>query len=800
MPALPVAVICFPHLGSYSREEALSMKSLQFGKTAVTLGSVAAMTTLLVAPSCSSGDGESGADGDRNGNGSGAQDACVSTREFFIQKAWGEVFSQSCLKCHSTDGLAVDRGARFELFPPEYPTFFDANLQTLRALAETTVNGKSVLLRKPIGELDHGGGAQLDPNGTQYQILSQLIERLNGTEECPDTPPSVATFSGVTLLDAPETLRKASLQLVGRLPTEGEASAVAAGGDAALSAAVSKMLEEDAFHVRLKELFNDHLLTDYYYRAYNGAGANVLSNDDFPNSGEAYFDTLEGDERYYANLAVAREPLELISYIVKNDRPLTEMVTADYTVMNEYSAKIFNAEVSEFTEGYEWQEGRIQILRDGELEAYPHAGVLSSPMFLNRYPTTPTNRNRHRAWKVLDLFLATDILRVASRPLEVDETSQLANPTRDEATCVTCHKRIDPIAGAFQSFNDYDQEQYQPGREWHQEMFPPGFGDEVMTVTDYPEGLSWLGERIAQDPRFPRAMTQIAWEAVLGTEPGAYPEPGADAGAFAAWTAEDETLRALDADFVSSGYNFKRVIEGLVMSPYFRAKAAKVGDASDKTLAGLGTGRLLTPEMLGRKISAVLGVNWARSWDRRGYLDTDFLILYGGIDSLNVTKRLKDPNGIMAAVGFRMANEMACQVTSWDFWQPQQDRALFPHVTLAHVPDAETGDSIPGSVAAIKKNIVHLHQRILGEQVSPSGAEVTRTYQLFYDTWKEGRSAIADGLAEEYMQWACRARVNLVTGEEIPGEERLDDDPNYTVRAWRAVVAYLLSDYEFLYE
>ena len=40
----------------------------------------------------------------------------------------------------------------------------------------------------------------------------------------------------------------------------------------------------------------------------------------------------------------------------------------------------------------------------------------------------------------------------------------------------------------------------------------------------------------------------------------------------------------------------------------------------------------------------------------------------------------------------------------------------------------------------------------------------------------------------------------MSTGEPYPEEQQVVDDPNYTVRAWMAVMAYLLSDYRFLHE
>ena len=52
----------------------------------------------------------------------------------------------------------------------------------------------------------------------------------------------------------------------------------------------------------------------------------------------------------------------------------------------------------------------------------------------------------------------------------------------------------------------------------------------------------------------------------------------------------------------------------------------------------------------------------------------------------------------------------------------------------------------------------------------------------------------------EWLTWSCRGRVNPETNEELPEEQRLEKDGNYSVRAWMAVITYLLSDYRFLYE
>src|SRR5262249_13186015 len=148
-------------------------------------------------------------------------------------------------------------------------------------------------------------------------------------------------------------------------------------------------------------------------------------------------------------------------------------------------------------------------------------------------------------------------------------------------------------------------------------------------------------------------------------------------------------------------------------------------------LDNLGTGRLLTPELLSRKIQATTGLAWTHGWDDGQYLLEDYRLLYGGIDSDEVNTRLDTPNAVMMGVAARSADEAACNVTAWDFTKDPSQRLLFPLVTVEHVPEAETGDPIPASIDTIKKNIQYLHQRILGEALDIGDPEIAATYSLF---------------------------------------------------------------------
>jgi hypothetical protein len=147
-----------------------------------------------------------------------------------------------------------------------------------------------------------------------------------------------------------------------------------------------------------------------------------------------------------------------------------------------------------------------------------------------------------------------------------------------------------------------------------------------------------------------------------------------------------------------------------------------------------------------------------------------------------------------------MANEMACRAVPRDFVLDAADRLLFPAVEMAYEPEDANGFEVPGAVEAIRANVVHLHRRVLGEELYPGHPEIERTYGLFYDTWKEGKAGVAAGTLDAYLTWNCRARTDFWTGAELPEGERVEWDGNYTTRAWMAVLTYLLLDYQFLYE
>jgi hypothetical protein len=78
--------------------------------------------------------------------------------------------------------------------------------------------------------------------------------------------------------------------------------------------------------------------------------------------------------------------------------------------------------------------------------------VISTHAWRDRFPTTPTNRNRHRVYMLAKQFLATDVAALAARPIE-DSTTFLV-PVMEDPNCKVCHDTIDPIAAGWQNWDE----------------------------------------------------------------------------------------------------------------------------------------------------------------------------------------------------------------------------------------------------------------------------------------------------------------------------------------------------------
>jgi hypothetical protein len=303
---------------------------------------------------------------------------------------------------------------------------------------------------------------------------------------------------------------------------------------------------------------------------------------------------------------------------------------------------------------------------------------------------------------------------------------------------------------------------------------------------------------MAKDPRFAINAVYIAYKGLTGHDPLPYPRTGTDPdfdSKLAGWAQQDSFFRQTAEAFTKAGSNFKSLVKAVVKSPYYRAIEGNPTTPYMQT--DIGTARLLTPEMLNRKIAAITGYRWRKpyAWtEQHDWLLEDYNLLYGGIDSDNVPVRLRTANSLIGSVGSVMANETSCRLTAYDFTHTKTDRKLFPLVDPTEVPES-SGHTVDGAVINIKANIQYLHELLLDEKLDVNDPEIERTYQVFLDTWRELEQS-----GDPDMTWDCQGRWDPSTGMDLPMEVLVTKDPNFTIRSWQAVTAYMLSDWRFLYE
>lgn len=738
----------------------------------------------------------------------------------FEAEVWMKVGSQKCLVCHRKGGDAED--SKFILSDPTKVIglvkveVMLANRAAFAEMAAMMENDQPRMLQKVVGELDHGGSEVLKVDSAEYRILADFVKSIQEKGTAPAQPSSAEVdqrpfFEGVAMLDDRRLLRRATLSLAGRLPTEAELAAVAKDGRQALPAILDEVMKEDAFYERLREGFNDIFLT---LGVDGNADQTCLSYEHFEKTRHwtAKYDLSHIEDKgerqrtewkmagQYRE-ALLGEPMKLVEHIVRNDKPFTEIVTADYIMVSPYTARgygVFDEIKDQFKnpdDPFEYVPLKLKALtgrskstnQDSETGFYPHAGLLSTFQYLTRYPTTETNRNRLRARMYYQHFLGVDVLELAARVSDAASAqAKYKVPTMEASECVVCHRTLDPVAGMFQDYWKFADEGVYGKRKdgWFTDMFGAGFEGEDMPPEERWRSLQWLGERTAKDPRFAVAMTEHVYYILTGRKVLLPPKDLQDpsyAAKLRGYTEQRRQTEVIAEKFSQTGFNLKTVFEDWIGSDFYRADglAAAVDDPCRKSeLDDIGIVRLLSPEQLERKIKAIFGEKWGHLHDQVG-------ILYGGIDSKEVVERATDPSGAMGAIQRTMSNDVACKNVLKDFLRPPSERLLFGGIESSTIPGAS-----PEADEAIRKTIVHLHERILGRYDAADSPEVERSLKLFAGIVADAKET--KGL-EKLESYHCRGVVR-----DNPGTSA--DDPNYTIRAWRGVVTYLLRRSEFLYE
>lgn len=780
-------------------------------------------------PGTDAGTTDPSTDPDAGGSGD-----CVSTHARFERDVWSAFMSRSCAGCHVPDGVASERGARFLLQRETYPAFIDFNLAAIKTIAVEDVAGTPKILAKALGQAMHGGGTVLTANSDEYRHLAEIVSALRDDRvvTCPGENGQV--FDGLTLLTPRETLRKVAMGLGGYVPSD--AALTQASTDAGLDAQLDEVLRRPEFYAWLKDVWNDQLLvrkglTVGLPGVYEFHPSEYPRATHYANVGTSGYASPE--EYWTAVWGVVEQPLKLIEHVVREDRPFTEILTAQYTFVNPGLGDILGIgglSAASYANKDVWTRVEHVYSKPGTATQaeVPLAGVLTSPGFLGRFVTTATNRSRARSRAVYRIFLGTDLFTLSQRGVDTSSLTSIINAERNNAACSVCHQVMDPIAGFFRGFQEHDglyNFSFDASHQWHPEMYPPGFAGTLMPSDQYVRAARWGAQQLADDKRFALAVTQTMFRALVGGALLKYPSDPTEA-AFetkrVAWAAQDDYLQRLAKQFAEEhNHSLKWLVREIVKGPYYRAKAHT---SSNPNLVGaFGFGRLLTPEQLSRKLLATTGILYGIGHykphtgpKRHDYLLDSYPIQAGGIDSNSVTTRPTQLGALSAALMGRMAAYVACRATGFDFSKATADRVMFSDVELVDVPLSQVGGDWlphPQNEAKVRRALVRLHARLLNEELEPTSPRIDESFALFSDAWQALRSAGRQSFANGTVIEGCAATedhdtpVRDMAGDVVahqlqplPAGRQITSDNNYTLRAWQAVVWYLLSEPRFLME
>lgn len=486
-------------------------------------------------------------------------------------------------------------------------------------------------------------------------------------------------------LDPGALLTRFSLDLRGVRPTLDEIERVEAD-PSALDGLVDDFLSDERFGARVADLFSEIYLTRTESYLVSFAAFDL---DDVPTS--------------QLLRSVGSEPLMMLSEIANRDLPVTELVTADWTMADEVLARMYPIDYPDGGAG--WQ--RVHYT-DGR----PAAGVLATNGMWWRYMTTESNANRGRANVTSRILLCHDYL---TRPIEFDrnvnllDEGALSDALRNNPGCVNCHASLDPLAAYFFGFSYQEATgseitEYHPARErnWAAALgTPPSYygqpGDD----------LGDLGHQIAGDARFPECVVEHVTRLLLRRETSLL---------------DADRLTAHREALIQGEMKLRPLFRSVLASPEYRA-------ATDEGLAGAVPLKMVTPNLLASQIRDLTGFDWETA-DGFGLIESDaygFLSLAGGADGVYATKNAASPNSTLLLVQERLAEAAADYVVATDAADPLNAR-LFDEIDFTETP--ETGRE------AMVAQIQGLHLRLFARRVAADGPEVEANLGLWSDLYE----------------------------------------------------------------
>jgi hypothetical protein len=259
--------------------------------------------------------------------------------------------------------------------------------------------------------------------------------------------------------------------------------------------------------------------------------------------------------------ALPRETELLFETIVLEDRNVLELMTADYTFLNERLAKHYGVPGV-----YGTQFRRVPVQAEYRKGILGHASILTLTSYANR--TNPVNRGKY----VLTNILGTpppdpppNVPPLNEAPGRVMSMRERMEAHRSNVVCANCHKLMDPIGLSLENFDAV-------GRWRTSDDGAKIDPTDVLYNGEKVDGPVALRQVILKHPdQFVRTMTENLMTYALGRGVDYFDMP---------------IIRSIVKDSARNNYRFSSLVLGIVKSGPFQMRIRKPEDSKPVAVNG----------------------------------------------------------------------------------------------------------------------------------------------------------------------------------------------------------------------
>lgn len=249
--------------------------------------------------------------------------------------------------------------------------------------------------------------------------------------------------------------------------------------------------------------------------------------------------------------AMFEEPTRLVTHLIQNNLPVTDVLYGDTTFVNKTLAKHY---------GWPYRDGAGDWQKVDGIQQQGRGGVLGMAVFLTTYSqpqrTSPVKRGFWVVHKILGEHIPAPPNEVPPLPAKETETDgktirQLLAMHTEAETCARCHRRFDPVGLSMEGFDPIGKSRAQDlaGRPVDNVVKLPS-GEEARGV---PQFLKYLQSNRNDD--FIKTLSHKFLGFALGRS---------------VELSDQALLEQVETNLKKNDYRFNTLFETIVTSPQFR--------------------------------------------------------------------------------------------------------------------------------------------------------------------------------------------------------------------------------------